>query len=581
LLISPDKQHPFDAYLEEVLLTEGYNGYLKRQLHQPDEAVDLDGFPLVLISSGAAARLDLEVVLDYVSQGGRAIILKPPRGWAPSFGLAQATRAYSVARNAYLQVDLGHPWLSRFPTADLQVPGEAHVHGAGSSEPLAFIAGQRAQPSVSPAVALHRQGDGAAVVFAYDLAETIVRLHQGWPEKSSTGGDPDTNRDGKFTAADAFDGMWDFELRHVPQADVHQDLLVRVIRGLLADSTPSVRLWHYPQAAPALLFIDGDSDSMVWEDLEWVVREMAETGAKYTLYIMTHHIESFDPARVEALRRQGHEFGVHPWVGPQPDLSEWRQCVSDIVDLFGERFGYGPRTLRAHSCVFPGWDENPRILAEHGLRLDTDFTGGYRFVTGYLNGSALPVKFIDRNGSVLDCYSQNTVQTEDGSCTPKSLLPHMNEEEAAAQAIGLLQDCVHRWHGVFHPYFHPISLAGRGSVPCQSWFRQVLQSAHELGLPSVNAEEWLDFNDARRAVTVDTLSWDGDTLVLNLRAALPIAGLTLLLPPWPDGLSLEATADGERREVVELAYEGLNWIGLVVDLSADSEVEVRVSPADR
>ena len=182
---------------------------------------------------------------------------------------------------------------------------------------------------------------------------------------------------------------------------------------------------------------------------------------------------------------------------------------------------------------------------------------------------------------MLDCYSQNTVQTEDGSCTPKSLLPPMNEEGASALACELLQDCALRWHGVFHPYFHPISLAGRGSVPCQSWFRQVLRTAYELGLPSVNAVEWLDFNDARRAVTVDTLSWDGETLVLNLHAVLPIAGLTLLLPPWPDGRSLDAGANGEPCDVLDLAYEGLNWLGLMVNLSAGADVEVRVAPSDR
>jgi hypothetical protein len=415
LLLSPDPAHPFDAYLEEALLTEGYNGYVTRAAQ---DVGDLAEFALVLVSSGAAAGLDPERLLDYLRQGGRAIIVKPPREWAPRFGLAPAAPLYATARDAYLQVNLKHPWLDGFPSADLQVPGEAHVYGAVTAEPLAFVAGQRGCPSIYPAVALHREGRGAAVVFTYDLAETLVRLHQGQSEKSSTGTDSDANRDGKFTADDAFEGQRDYELRHVPQADVHQDLLVRVLRGLLTDAAPLPRLWHFPQAAPALVFIDGDSDSMVWEDLEWVIRETAATGTKYTLYLMTPHIQAFDPAKVAALRQQGHEFGVHPWVNARPDLATWQQCVGDIVDLFRERFGYAPCALRAHGCVFPGWDENPRLLAEHGLRLDADMAGGYRFVSGYLNGSALPVKFMSRDGAVLDCYSQSTVQTEDGSCSP-------------------------------------------------------------------------------------------------------------------------------------------------------------------
>ena len=416
------------------------------------------------------------------------------------------------------------------------------------------------------------------MIFTYDLAEVIVCLHQGRPGKSSTGEDADANRDGKFTADDAFEGMRDYELRHVPQADVHQDLLVRVIRGLLTEIMPLPRLWHFPQAAPALIFIDGDSDSMVWEDLEWVVREMAQTGAKYTLYMMTPHIKAFDPVKVEALRRQGHAFGVHPWANLQPNLETWRQCVAEITGLFRERFGYEPRALRAHSCIFPGWDENPKILAEHGLRLDTDYAGGYRFVSGYLNGSALPVKFMSRDGEVLDCYSQNTVQTEDGSCTPKCLLPPMSEDEALGLALELLRDCARRWHGVFHPYFHPINLAGRGSVACQNWFRQVLLTARELGLPSVNACQWLDFNDARRAVAVDVVQWDGEALVLALQAQVAVTGLTLLVPPWPGGQRLEARVDGRRCQVVDLAWEGLVWHGLVADLPAQERVEVCIAP---
>lgn len=578
LLLAPNDQHPFDSYLEEILLIEGYNCYEKRCLGPGDTVADMDSFSLVLISSGAASRLEPETVLEYARKGGRAIVLKPPREWAPLLGLAPAAAMYSVARDAYLQINTKHPWLGHFPAADLQVPGEAHVYAAQSAEPLAFVAGQRGRSSIYPAVALHREGDGAVVIYTYDLAEAVVLLHQGRPERSSTGGDPDANRDGKFTGDDAFDGLRDFELRHVPQADVHQDLLVRVLRGLLSDVTPMPRLWHFPDAAPSLLFIDGDGDSMVWEDLEWVVREMAETGAKYTLYMMTPQIEDFDPDKIAALRRQGHEFGVHPWVSAQPDVATWRQCIADIVGLFRGKFGFQPRSLRAHCCIFPGWDENPKLLAEHGLRLETSFAGGYRFVSGYLNGSALAVKFISREGSVLDCYEHNTVQTEDGSCTPKCLLPPMSEEEALQLGLTLLADCVQRWHGVFHPYFHPISLAGRTSVECQLWFRQILRAAHDHGLPSVNASEWLDFNDARRAVKMEAVQWDGAALSFQLQTPVAVRGLTLVLPPWDGDCSLVADVDGKRSDLLDLHYEGLHWHGLVVDLSAATSVTVRVGP---
>lgn len=579
LLVGGGEEAPFtEAYLEEILLTEGYNGYTRREIGPGDEPGELAGFALVMVSRGAAAGLKIEPLLEYVQQGGRLVLVQPPREWSPQLGLKAATPLYSVSRDAYLHVNREHPWLADFPALDLQVPGEAHVYGLDGAEVLAYVAGQRGRPSIYPAVALWRCGQGAIVTFTYDLAETVVRLHQGRPELSSTGSDPDANRDGKFTADDAFHGQRDYDLRHVPQADVHQDLLVRVVRGLLAEGAPLPRLWYFPAAAPAVLFIDGDGDSMVWEDLEWVVREMAATGARYTLYLMTPQIEAFDPAKVQALREQGHEFGVHPWICVQPDLETWRQCVADIVNLFQERFGFAPRALRAHSCIFPGWDENPQLLLEHGLRLDTDFAGGYRYVSGYLNGSALPVKFISRTGEVLDCYSQSTVQTEDGSCSPKCLLPPMTEAEALTLARELLSACTQRWHGAFHPYFHPIALAGRGSVSCQFWFRDLLRAARDLGLPSVNAGQWLDFNDARRAVALEVVAWEGQTLQLAVQSPLAVAGLTLLLPPWAGAPALQATVGGEPCEVQTLSLEGLTWQGLVFDLPADQQLAVTVTP---
>lgn len=329
----------------------------------------------------------------------------------------------------------------------------------------------------------------------------------------------------------------------------------------------------------ALVFIDGDSDEMVWEDLEWVIREAAETQTRYTLFLMTEHINAFDPRKIAALREQGHEFGVHPWVSAQPEVAAWRQGVSEIVSLFRERFGFAPRALRAHSCIFPGWDENPRLLAEHGLRLDTDLVFGYRFVSGYANGSALPVKFFSREGQVLDCYSQSTIQAEDGACSPKLRLPPMTEDEALAEARRLLTECAGRWHVVFHPYFHPINLAGRGSVPCQNWFRQILRTARDLNLFSVTAGEWLDFNDARRAVTVDTLAWDGQTLVLTLHSPTAVTGLTLLLPPRADGPRPVATLAGASCPVVDVAFERLRWHALVVDLPQQAKVELRITPS--
>ncbi|MFQ6097668.1 MAG: hypothetical protein ACE5O2_08065 [Armatimonadota bacterium] len=579
LVTHPDEGHVFDVYIEEILLTEGYNTYEKSNSASALTAQDLLKHPLVLVSSGAARRMDLSVVEQYASAGGNVIAFRPPREWGALFGLGQVGQTYTIAADAYVRVNAEHPWMRGFPSPDLQCLGENHVYPNESAETLVYTAGQLGEPSVFPAVALKRIGAGAGVVFTYDLAESVVLAHQGRPENASTGSNPDANRDGKYAPDDALEGMRDFRLRHVPQADRHQDILVRAIVGLTRDRMPLPRLWHFPKAAPAVFFVNGDGDGMTWDDLEWTLRTADEFGVKYTLYMMTEQIEAFGPEAVESVRRRGHDFGPHPWVSMKPSVGEWRTEVAQIVSRMREKFGFQPASVRSHCMIFPGWDDTPRILAANGLRLDTTYAGGYRYVSGYMNGSGLPVKFMGRDGAIIDCYEQCTMQTEDGTCTPKCLLPVLSEDEAIAVSLELIRLSAEAYHGVYHPYFHPINLGGRGAVACRRWFREVLRAVHDRGLPSVSGREWLAFNDARRAVGVQQVTWEpgeGD-LCFDLYAPRAVEGLTILVPPSAGMSPVDATAAAERVDLVPVPYEGLGWSALQVSLRADERVTIAVS----
>jgi len=523
---------------------------------------------MVVCGSGAAERLPLAEVEQYLRSGGRMIVMRPPREWAPLLGLSVGGPLYMRTHEAYLRVNDEHPWLRDWPDRDLQCPGEMHVYAAEGAETLAWLAGQLGEPSIFPAVALHRVGAGAIVTFTYDLPDTLVLLQQGRPENSSTGANPDANWDGKFCPDDAMEGLRDYRLRHIPQADLHRDLLVRVIGGLLDDVMPLPRLWHFPEAAPALLFVDGDGDSMDREDLEATVAITDEEGYPYTLYLQDAQIESFDPEAILALRERGYEFGVHPWIGPQPTLQEWEEEIAGIVGRFRDKFGFAPTSLRAHSCIFPGWDESPALLRRHGLRLDTSVAPGYRYRDGYANGSALPLRFVDRHGQMLDCWEQGTVQIEDGALSPKVLLPPLTKEQGLARAEELMGRLVTHYHGVFHPYFHPISIGTRGAQVAE-WFRGVFRAARRHGLAGVNATEWLAFNDARMGVRFEQVQWCEETGELRfvIRSEAEMKGATVLLPECGGKRAVEAEA---------VALEGGRWRAAVMDLAEGArEVTVR------
>lgn len=575
LLTVATEQHPFDDYLAEVLLTEGYTGFEHGRSWERRHPAGV-----VIVDPGAASQIPLEDVRAYFNAGGKLIVIQPPPAWAPLLGLAEVGELYRVTVDPYMQVNTEHSWLHDWPDRDLQCPGESHVYRAEGAECLAYIAGQLGAPSIFPAIARHRVGAGEVVTFAYDLAATLVLFQQGRPENSSTGRNPDANRDGKFCADDAMEGMRDYRLRFIPQADLHRDLLVRVIRGLLADRLPLPRLWHFPNAAPALLFLDGDGDSMTWDDLVATVARADEHAYPYTLYMMRPEIEAFEREAVLALRQRGHEFGVHPWCGPRPTVEEWDREIVKIVALFRERFGFQPTSLRAHSCIFPGWDENPSILRQHGLRLDTSVCPGYRYRDGFPNGSGLPLRFVDRQGRIVDCWEQSTIQTEDGALTPKVLLPTLTREEAQALAEQMMERITRVYHGVFHPYFHPINLGTRGAQVGE-WFSGVMRKARELGLEGVNASEWLAFNDARIEVRFAQVQWQGEVLSFLLTSPHALRGATVLLPPCGAMRPVTAMVDGAAQELQEVDLERLGWAALVLDVEGGASVAVQIRYEER
>ncbi len=571
LLSAPDERAPFDAYLDEVLRSEGWCVHEHRRARAEMTAADLAQFALVIIARAAAEVLAPEAVERYLAGGGRVIAIDPPRAWAPIFGLvARTTETYATVRDAYIHVPGDHPWFDGFAAPDLQIHGEMHVHEPGDARPLASIAGQRGQVAAFPAVAAARRGAGMGVLFAFDLAECIVAHHQGRPANASTGPDPDANRDGKFTADDLFEGMRDFSLRHVPQADVLQDLLTRVILGLSARALPLPRLWHFPDAAPGLLLVDGDGDSMSHEDLLATLEVCDRHGARFGFFLMDAQIAALDPAEVRNLRDAGHSFGPHPWVAFRPTVDEWRAEVRRICADFRARFGFAPESLRSHSCIFPGWDESPRIFADAGLRLDTNFMAGYRYQSGYLNGSALPARFVDREGRLIDCWEQSTIHGDDTLITDKVMLPAHAERQCIELSLSLMRELAHDYHGVFHPYFHPVAVGGHGRMHTARWLDAVLAEGTRLGLPSPGPDRWLHFVEARRAIAIQDLVWDRGARTLRFRLDAPaaIAGLTVLLPPCAGAAPERASIRGEPTDLRPVPLEGLGWSALTLDLAA-------------
>ena len=572
VLWDSDTPHRLSGYITEILHGEGYNWFTVHDLAH--EAVDtglLAKHSLVILAHVEPSAEVQEQLLAYVRQGGSLVALRPPRELAAALGLASRSSDRSVvdryiAFSSICAINAGID------------PGPLQFHGRGeqytwSGEANAVLAYFAAFPDCvtnSPAIVVGFMGEGHWAVFAYDLAESTVLFHQGRREQSSIGTLPDADGDLHFQPNDLFVGYLDPDLCSLPQADLHQDALVRVIEWMASLTQPMPRMWYFPNAAKAVAFINGDSDGMSPRDLANVIATVDRFQVPFTTYLRPEHHPDVSPELELALRQRGHDFGEHPFVGHRPTLEEMRTGLRQELGAFRSRYGHDPVTNRGHAVTWVGWTESAKYLRENGVRLDTNFAAGRFHRSGYVNGSGLPVKFMDEEGNLLDIYEQATMSTDDGWTTDKSLAPAYSIDECIALSREQADAAIDLYNAVHHPYFHP-----RATRPyaqsVQRWLEAVLAYGKQRGFHFVNGVDWVDFNDGRRSLRLVEYRFDqaAMTLDLTLEAELAVKAATLALPYVYIGHALNvAEIDGEPAPITQQELEGRQQVLLPADYTA-------------
>ena len=568
LLTRDDDPNRFHGYIREILLTEGYPWFETCDLAKaPLRTEALETSTLVMLCAIDLSAEESEMLLTYVKNGGSLVCFRPPAGLAVNLGLepvdpvpfVEAT-LYRGMTDRWIQTNSACSLVSRVTEPDLQYHGRADLYSwtGESGSVAAYLSAFFGQPTDKPAIVAAQYGSGRAVVFTYDLATSTVLFHQGRREQSSIGSQPDYDADAMFKPNDFFVGYLDERLKDVPQADIHQDILVSLMEWAVEPKCPLPRLWYFPDNAPAVALIDGDSDGMSEKNFRDVIDCIEKYRAAYTIYIMKKQYPAVDPSLESELRARGHGAGQHPWVGPKPGLQEMRRGLKEEFDSFEARYGRRARSIRCHSCIWVGWTEMARYLSENGIQLDNNFIAARYFGGGYLNGSGLPVRFMDEEGRMIDVFEQVTISTDDGWRTAKTFLPARSEEECVAASEEQIDAAVRKYHSVYHPYFHPIYAdhEQKNSLP---WLAAVLRHCSELDIPSVSDVGWIDFNLGRRSLRLEELSIEPDArrLKFTLHPERTVSGVSLVFPAEHRDRRLSIVeVDGEPAEFEFLQREG-------------------------
>ena len=405
------------------------------------------------------------------------------------------------------------------------------------------------------------------------IISIIVTLNESMKNYLLTGPHAEPTGDRSFKPHNLFVGYLDPELCHLPQADIHQDALVRVLEWMTSSDRPLPRIWYFPDGGRAVAFINGDGDGMTRADLENVVATAERYGAAYTAYLMMQDHDQVPPEWEVELRARGHDTGQHAFAGQMPILEEMRSRLREEMGAFRARYGHESLSYRGHCVIWVGWTEMAEYLSENGVRLDTNFAAGRYCHGGYLNGSGLPVKFMDEAGRVMDIYEQVTMSTDGGWTLDKMFVPALSVDECIERSRQQIDASVDRCHTVYHPYFHPIRTRP-GPVSTQPWLEAVLGHCRDRGLPCVSGADWVRFNDGRRGLGLSEYAFDPEAGVLeiSLEADAAVRGAAVCLPHVVRGRALaRAQVDGESVAVAAENLEGRMQMLLPADY-AEGEI---------
>ncbi len=529
-----DGKGPGARYLGEILSTFGLCFHeiqsSEEILAQADAGTDL------LILPAGAPRISLA---DFLEQGGRVIVIQPRADQLPSSGFALKEERTGEARLRFVRRVCP---ASR--GASLWALGTFHLYETPpDSRASAYLLLAPEPGEEYPAITDCRIGRGRLVIYAYDPALCVARLRQGYPERANF------LPAGELTPRIAFlqrphpptDTFWQ------PTADLHAMGFCGVIRDLMADVGPLPALWHLPDAAPSILLFSGDEDHAGQEFVDGEMKDIEAVGGAMSLYVIPD-LTSMTPQDLENYESRGHSISVHPNLTTTASRTPEEQLARAAaqVRLFREKFQKPVRTLRNHSYMWPGYVELPELWERLGIGMDANTTAVMRgeskdFGPFARLNTALPMRYVREDGSLIDVFQQPTQINDDILTHPTNPKSHKyGLDEFSALFARILGDAIRITHSPLCVNIHP------GNYPLFSgpFGREILRQAREAGLPIWSLDQWHNFWRARSSWRISRLARSESGLLLDL-AGPPCPGLTLAMPQYADGRALTRIAWGQ------------------------------------
>jgi hypothetical protein len=589
---------PYQNFVPELLTTEGLNGFQTAQLGDLT-ATFLANYDVVILPHLAVSAAQATLLQNYVNAGGTLVGFRPDLQLAGVFG---ATSTGSTLAEAWLKINTATPYGSGLAGQVLKFHGTADLYTLSSASPLATLYQSPTTSTSAAAVAINTFGQGRAILFSFDLTQSIVLTRQGNP---AWAGYPN-NHDGFQTMRpsqmfmDAPTGAsWndngDNALNDVPEADEQLRLFSNAVELSNAPRRPLPRFWYFPNQARALLLMTGDQHGDAESNSTSEVNTVQSFGGSFSEFLWFPY-GSISNATVNGWLASGNAVGIHFDDTGETDSSgvggskaTWagmQGVLNNAITSFATTFPSAPApvTTRDHFLI---WASNAadgsadqtaqaKLFQNAGIALDTTFSA-FPKRWGYMTGSGLPMKFLDtKTGSVIGVYEQATQYEDDIQLLSNSYGLGWDLNTAQQHYQQSLSDSLNKYNTVVTMLFHPDEWIASGH---QAFATPVLQYAQSHSIPMPSTASWLSFCQGRTAASLTGTSFSSNTLTFSTGGGP--AGLTLMVPAASGASAVSAFAvDGTPQSFTVASYQGIAYATVTLGAGAHN-IAVTYAPAGR
>lgn len=508
-------ENKFGRFIGEILLSEGVNEFQVATLSNVTSDV-LKAFDLVILTQAKLTGSQLTNFEQYVSNGGSLLTMKPDKKLAPLCGITSTT---NTLREGYIQLQLDSPLAKGLIEEPIQYHGVADIYRLDGAEIIAYLFTRPDEHSARPAITRKQYRHGTTVCFAYDLISTVVYLRQGNPDLAGK----DTDGFPENRPNDMFQDFIDVNKDWIPQADIHQHILSNLILELAEVKKPLPRWYPLPDNSKALLIMTGDGcGESSADNFRQVLREVENYGGNITYY---YYYDFKSNAQISSKENRdwlarGHGTSVHPSF-PE-ELSQAEDAIGRDLVRYWVRYKQWPKTIRTHGLSWVGYVKQAEVYERMGIRMDLTYVSYLPAMDGYMSGSALPMRFVDTNGLIINVYQQPTQFEDDIQMIRQSL----TTKQATERSVEMLRQSIERFHEPVVMNMHPFNYVKFSG----EWARNTMAFAKENGIPIYSAEQWLAFWEAREQAEFTKITFQGNVLSFNIQGKEPVEGITLMIP---------------------------------------------------